>query len=59
MQHADNLIYTLVLLLYMLRCEIKVTYLEKLQETYFIFQMAAGKQQRRSGTVNCDTCIYR
>ena len=25
MQHADNLIYTLVLFLYMLRCEIKVT----------------------------------
>ena len=28
MQHADNLTYTLVLLLYMLRCEIKLlTYL--------------------------------
>ena len=27
MQHADNLIYTLDFFLYMLRCEIKVTYL--------------------------------
>ena len=26
MQHADNLIYTLVLFLFMLRCEINVTY---------------------------------
>jgi len=33
MQHADNVIYTLVVCLYMLRCEIKVTYLI----TYFSY----------------------